>query len=178
MKTHDFLRQLAPVAFLGISLAAQAQNGKLVDRRDQAEGWYLPLHGIVLADGQKADGVKVVLYKNNELVGELPVDKKGHFLAELDIDNAFALVITKDGYQMELLHVDTTLPEGRVEYPEYECTINMEKATAYTGKDEGFYLDFPAAIVRWSDDMKGFYHSETYHDDIKGRLAGYAQASF
>lgn len=95
MNTHDFLRNFAPVAFMGLSLAASAQSGKLVDRRDQAEGWYLPLHGIVLAEGQKAEGVKVVLYKNNELVGELPVDKKGHFIAELDIDNTFALVIAQ-----------------------------------------------------------------------------------
>lgn len=180
MKFAMLLRIVVPIAALSLASAADAQiiGGKLVDRRDQAEGWYLPVHGAVLADGKKADEVTVRLYKDNEVVGDLPVEKNGTFIAELDIDQVFTLLIMKPGYQNEMLTVDTTLPEGMVEYPAYECTVNMDPASKYAGKEEGFYLDFPAAIVRYNAEKGGFYHSENYLGHIQGKLAGYAQASF
>ena len=177
MKNTMLLRLLAPLAVLSLASSVLAQ-GKIVDRRDQAEGWYLPVHGTVLADGKKAQEVTVRLYKDNEVVGDLPVDKNGTFVAELDIDQSYTLLIMKPGYQNEMLLMDTTLPEGLVEYPAYECTVNLDPLVKYAGKDEGFYLDFPAAVVSYSAEMGGFYHNEHYTDHIKGKLAGYAQASF
>jgi hypothetical protein len=179
MKNH-LLRILAPLAALTLvnCVTAQIIGGKIVDRRDQAEGWYLPVHGNVLASGEKAKDVTIRLYKDNELVGDLPVAKDGSFIAELDIDHTFTLLIMKEGFQNEMLTVDTTLPEGLVQYPAYDCTINMDPTSTYADKEEGFYLDFPAAIVSYNPEMGGFYHSEHYLDHIKSKLSGYAQASF
>lgn len=179
MKNH-LLRILAPLAALTMVNCASAQiiGGKLVDRRDQAEGWYLPVHGKVMANGEKAQDVSIRLYKDNELIGDVPVGRDGSFIAELDIDHAYTLLIMKPGFQNEMLLVDTALPEGMVEYPAYECTISMEPEGTYADKEEGFYLDFPAAVVRYNAEMGGFYHSEHYLDHIKTKLSGYAQASF
>ena len=55
---------------------AQAKKGKLVDRRDQAEGWYLPIHGQVMVDGKNVDGYSVELWKGDERLGDVAVEKK------------------------------------------------------------------------------------------------------
>ena len=83
---------------LVISIPATAQSnskskGKLVDRRDQAEGWYLPVHGSVTADGNKVDGFDMVLYKDNVELGKRQGDKNGRFELELDIGQFYTLRI-------------------------------------------------------------------------------------
>lgn len=159
--------------FLATSLCAQ---GKLVDRRDQAEGWYLPVHGVVMIDGKKADTYQVTLYKENAELGKLEVDKKGHFELELDIDAAYTIRIIKDGFQEKMIHLETTLPKDLVNYPSYECTVSLQK-TASQNIDP-FYTDFPSAIVRYNEELGGFYHSEHYLTHIQTKLAGFAATSF
>ena len=151
-------------------------QGKLVDRRDQAEGWYLPVHGQVLIDGQKATDYKLVLYKDNVELGKLDSDKRGKFELELDIDAMYTLRIMKDGYQEKMVNIETVLPKDLVKYPDYACTVSLQK-DASTNIDP-FYTDFPSAIIRYNEELGGFYHSEHYLSHIQTKLAGYANASF
>ncbi|HRH38799.1 MAG TPA: hypothetical protein PK760_10665 [Flavobacteriales bacterium] len=148
----------------------------LVDSREQAEGWYLPVHGEVTIDGKATDGYSILLYKNNEPMGEVPTGKNKRFELELDIDQVYTVRVTKEGYQEKMLTIDTKLPEGLVKYPDYECFINLQPVNA-SGVD-AFYTDFPSAIIRYDETMNGFYHSEHYLDHIQTRLAGIATATF
>ncbi len=149
-------------------------QGKLVDRRDQAQGWYVPVHGQVLAEGKKADGYILFLYKNNEELGRLESDKRGRFELELDIDASYAIRIIKNGYQEKLLTIDTTLPKDLVSYPDYECTASLQKSAS--PNVDPFYTDFPSAIIRYNEELGGFYHSETYLTHLQTKLSGYAKA--
>ncbi|MEO8588335.1 MAG: hypothetical protein ABI432_03115 [Flavobacteriales bacterium] len=160
---------------LSIGTLAFSQ-GKLVDRRDQAEGWYLPVHGEILVEGKKAEGVEVTLYKNNEQSGPVTVDKKGHFNVEVDIDQVCTIRITKAGYQEKMITLDATLPPELVKYPSYDCFVNLLPVNAQN--IDPFYTDFPSAIVRYDAEQGGFYHSEHYLTHIQTKLAGYASASF
>ncbi len=155
--------------------AAFAQR-TLVDSRDQAEGWYLPVHGEVTIEGKAATDFKVLLYKNNEALGEAPAPKKGRFELELDIDQVYTLRILKDGYQEKMLTIDTSLPKELTKYPDYVCFVNLQPVLA-AGVDP-FYTDFPSAIVRYDETQGGFYHSEHYLSHIQTRLAGIASATF
>lgn len=164
---------------MSTSVAAQAKGrskGKLVDSREQAEGWYLPVHGSVTIDGKKADGFDMVLYKDNVELGQLKGDKNGRFELELDIDQFYTLRIIKAGYQEKMLYFDTKLPPDLVKYPDYECYVNLQRPNAQ-GVDP-FFTDFPSAIVRWDETQQGFYHSEHYLGHIQTRLAGIASATF
>mgnify|MGYP000896961882 CR=1 FL=1 len=170
------MKALLPSALFCLLLqhgTLQAQ-GKLVDRRDQAQGWYVPVHGQVLADGKKTDGYTLFLYKDNVELGRLESDKRGRFELELDIDATYALRITKAGFQEKLLTIDTTLPKDLVSYPDYECTASLQR-TASPNVDP-FYTDFPSAIIRYNSELGGFYHSETYLTHIQTKLSGYAKA--
>lgn len=154
-----------------------AQKRKLVDRREQAEGWYLPVHGEVMVDGRSVGDYKAELYKENERLGEVAVNRKGKFHLELDIDQVFTIRIVKEGFQDKLVLIDTSLPKDLVTYPDYECFVNLIPASKTKGVDP-FYTDFPSAIVRYNAEMGGFYHSENYLTHIQSKVAGYAQATF
>lgn len=169
---------LSRILFFSCSLLTTVSfaQGKLVDRRDQAEGWYVPVHGQVLIDGDKASDYQLVLYKDNVELGKLESDKRGQFELELDIDAFYMVRIIKNGFQEKIVAIETKLPEGLVNYPDYECTVSLQK-TASQNIDP-FYTDFPSAIVRYNEELGGFYHSEHYLTHIQTKLAGYAQASF
>jgi hypothetical protein len=61
-----------------------------------------------------------------------------------------------------------------VKYPAYPCVVNLEPVEKFKTSDP-FYLDFPSAIVRWNEEKKGFYHSESYLSEIQTK-AGLLQA--
>lgn len=165
------------------ALQSSAQSGKgqksksLVDKRDQAEGWYLPVHGEVTHEGKKAEAVTVKVFKENEELGTFTTPKTGKFDLELDLDGVFTLYITKPGFQNKMITVDTHLPENLVKYPAYECFVDLEPEGRTSAADP-FYLDFPSAIVRYNTELGGYYHSEAYLDHINNKLHSVAQANF
>ena len=165
------------IAFCALfaNTAAEGQ-GTLVDRRDQAEGWYLPVHGQVLIDGEKATNYQLVLYKDNVELSKLEGDKRGRFELELDIDANYTVRENKEGYQEKMIHIETKLPKDLVRYPDYACTLSLQKE-ASTNIDP-FYTDFPSAIIRYNEELGGFYHSEHYLTHIQTKLSGFANASF
>jgi hypothetical protein len=166
------------LAIMAASVNAQekpSSKGKLVDSRDQAEGWYVPVHGKVMANGKKADSFDVFVYKDNQELVKLE-GKNGRFELELDIDQFYTVRIVKQGLQEKMLYFDTKLPKDLIKYPDYECAVNLQAPFA-DGVDP-FYTDFPSAIVRWDENQEGFYHSEHYLGHIQTRLAGIAHATF
>lgn len=154
---------------LGLAAGQVSAQAKLVDRRDQASGWYLPVEGKVTASRAKTQEFTVLVYKDNALLGEVK-PKKGKFLLELDLNQVYSVRLTKEGYQEKLITIDTAMPEQQVQYPAYPCVVNLEPADKFVHSDP-FYLDFPSAIVRWDDEMKGFYHSTSYLTDIQVKMA-------
>ncbi len=160
---------------MGLSTLVFGQR-KLVDKRDQAEGWYLPVHGQVLVEGKQAGGTEMVLYKDNKEVAHTTTDKKGRFQLQLDVDNQFTLRILKEGYEPKMIYIDATLPPELVTYPDYELYANMIPVNAKN--IDHFYSDFPSAIIRWNEEMGGFYHSDQYLTHIQTKMAGFASASF
>lgn len=149
----------------------------LVESREQAEGWYLPVHGEVTMEDRKAQAATVKVYKENEELGTFPVNKGGEFDLELDLDFVFNLLIESPGYQSKIIYVDTHLPKELVKYPAYECFVNMEPAGKTSAADP-FYLDFPSAVVRYNEDLGGYYHSEAYLQHIHNKLYAVSEARF
>lgn len=170
---HYLVRNLCTALLIGTTAYASAQS-RLVDKRDQAEGWYLPVQGEVTVEGQQTSEFEVTVYRDNEDMGKITADKKGRFNLELDIDRSYTLMISKPGYQNKMIYLDTALPEGLVTYPAYDCFVNLMPSNA-TNIDP-FYTDFPSAIVRYDAEQGGFYHSDNYLTHIQTKLAGYAKA--
>lgn len=172
LRNRHLSTTLATIALL-VTISTMGQS-KLVDRRDQAEGWYVPLHGRVLVDGKSTDGYVVHLFKDNQEVGEIASDKKGRFELELDLDQSYTIEFVKEGFVKKYIYLDTTLPKELVQYPSYECTVGLEKKAA--SNVDPFYRDFPSAIIRYNAELGGFTHSEHYYTHIQTKLVGYANA--
>lgn len=142
---------------------------KLVDKREQAVGWYVPVKFIVTAQGAKAKTVDVHVYKDNKEVLAMP-NSKSKFSLGLDLDNDYTIVLKKEGYRAKSIYINTSIPEELVRYPGYECTMDLEPASDYAYSDP-FYMDFPSAIVRWDPEVQGFYPQAGYLRDIQSKMA-------
>ncbi len=163
-------------SLLTISFSASLfAQGKLVDRRDQAEGWYVPIHGEVIVEGDKADDVHLTLYKGSTELGSLTTKKKGTFDLELDIDQVYMVRLIKEGHQEKVIWIDTSLPADLVDYPDYFCFVQLSPGNM--DRVDPFYHDFPSALIRYSAEKGGFYHSEDYLTHITTKLSGIATAS-
>jgi hypothetical protein len=161
------------LALLSISLASMsvfAQKGGRIERRDQAEGWYLPVMCSITANGGNTNQVHVVLYKDNVQVVELKPGKKSSFELDLDLDGFYTILVQKDGYREKTVYIDSHMPEQQVKYGAYQCFVNMEPLDKFAHSDP-FYLDFPSAVVRWSDEKQAFTHSDGYLANIQLKMA-------
>lgn len=145
------------------------QAQKLVETRDQATGWYVPVKFRITAEGGDPKNVDVKIYKDNELVHEI-VRAKSKFTVNLDLDNAYTIVVIKDGYRTKSVYMDTRVPEQQVQYSAYECAMNLESADKFKHSDP-FYMDFPGAIVRWNDKSAAFMPKMDYLTDIQSKIA-------
>ena len=146
-----------------------SQAQKLVESRDQATGWYVPVKFRITAEGTDPKKVDVKIYKDNELLHEI-VKAKSKFTINLDLDNAYTIVLSKDGYRTKSVFIDTRVPDQQIQYSAYECRMNLESADKFKHSDP-FYLDFPGAIVRWDDKAAGFLPKMAYLTDIQSKVA-------
>jgi hypothetical protein len=141
---------------------------KLVDERDQATGWYVPVNLKVTVERGKAGRVDVALYKDNKLVQEMQA-KKGAATLNLDLDNTYSFVISQEGYRPKTVVVDTHVPAQQVEYASFPCFVNLEAADKFVHSDP-FYLDFPSAIIRWDESVQSFAPNTGYVADIQSKI--------
>ncbi len=155
------------LAFLLGPATTHAQ--KLVDRRDQATGWYVPVNMRITANGGDAKTVNVQVYKDNALVNEMRASKD-KFTLNLDLENTYTVILNKEGYRTKSVYINTHVPEKRVEYPSYDCKMDLEPVDRFTHADP-FFMDFPSAIVRWDDKAMGFMPQMGYITDIQAKMA-------
>jgi hypothetical protein len=158
---------LLPLLLLGQFGLAQ---GKIIDRRDQAEGWYLPVICTITANGGKTSDLTVLLYKDNEKVAELQPTSKSAFELQLDINAQYTIHVSKPGYREKTVYLDASLPTDVVQYTAYKCFINLEPMDKFAHSDP-FYLDFPSAVVRWNEEQRVFTHNDSYLANIQLKMA-------
>jgi len=162
----NMIKKIARISAIALfvvsSISAFSQNKKsIIDTRDQAEGWYLPVFGQVFEQGSKCEGASVKVYIDNDELGTFPVTKKGSFRLELDLNKYYTIEVSKDGYVTKRIAVNTMISDDIVNYPAYDCFVNLKADSELKGADMD-YFDFPAAIVRYDSEMGGFYHNDHY----------------
>lgn len=161
---------------LATTLFAQSKGkGKADQMRDPALGWFLPVKGQVFEAGVKASGFTVEVFRDNRSERVLPVGKKGDFVADLDLDQLFTLKISKPGFKDKWIQLDTSIPKEKMAYPPYALMVNLEPETGLQPSDD-LFADFPSAIVRYNEELGGFYHSEDYLAHIHTRWGSTVQA--
>ncbi|HMW95829.1 MAG TPA: hypothetical protein PL010_06125 [Flavobacteriales bacterium] len=139
--------------------------------RGEAVGLILPVECSVIANGGYTDSLMFTLYRENERMADItPARHKNGFILELDVNSYYTVFVEKNGYRSKSMTFDTHLPEGRMKYKAYKCTINLEAMEKFEHSDP-WYLDFPSALVRWDEQKKAFTHSTDYLADIQTKMA-------
>lgn len=130
----------------------------------------LPLVVNVTANGAGCGQFNVSVYKNNELVAELPPSKYGAFQLDLELNERFSVRVGKPGYRDKTIAVDTEVPEGANTQEPVIYSIDLEPLDRFSHADP-FYLDFPCGLIRWNMEADQFDHSERYLADIQLKMA-------
>jgi hypothetical protein len=136
----------------------------------QQEEMFLPVLGEVQVSGQRTDHFAVTLYKDNQLVIQLPPSKDGTFMLQLDMSASYTVVIDKPGFRSKSVAFDTHLPAEVRKYKAYPCVMELQPEEKFARIDP-FYLDFPSALVRWDATKACFDHSDAYLADIQEKVA-------
>lgn len=132
---------------------------------------YLPVECNVTANGGPTDLITVTVFKDNEQAFVLsPEKKKSSFLLDLDMDSYYTVRASKDGYREKTVYIDTHLPEGQLKYKSSAFALNLDAADKFAHGDQ-FYLDFPSAIIQWSEKEKTFAHNDEYLANIQLKMA-------
>ncbi len=162
------MKHIALAIFALAFAPALCHAQKLVDSRDQAADWYVPVNIKATSNGARSTKLNVMVYKDNQLVNEL-VGMPDKFTLNLDLDNTYTFVLGQEGYRTKSVLMDTHMPKDQVRYAAYDCTVNLEAADKFTHSDP-FYLDFPSAIVRWNQEAQGFIPNVGYLTDIQSKM--------
>lgn len=127
----------------------------------------LPISGRVLEADKKLEGCQIIIFKENEVVGEQLTDRSGRFAFELGLQQEFAMEFRKAGYLPKRVLVDTRgqLPKQAEEVVPIDLTMTMLPSTKYAGADTD-ELDFPFAIIRYDRASKAFVQDDQYTVDM------------
>lgn len=152
------MKRTLSTALIGIGLSATM----LAQQPDR----FLPVRLLVESAGKSTSGFVVTVYNGNEQVMQLPPSPFDACELLLDINTHNSIRVSKPGMRDKLLTIDTHLPEGVERYKAYPCIVVMEPAST---KEDGFFTDFPNAVVRWNPEARRFDHSDHYLSDIRAR---------
>lgn len=143
---------------LAISLPTAAQD---------SEPLVLEIVGRITDGDKKLEGVEVVVYDGNEVVGRQVTDKSGRFGVGLGLQKEFAIVFEMEGFLPKRMLVDTRakIPAEVVDIAPISMEMSMLVADKYEGADTDV-LDFPFAIVKWNRQAMAFVQDYQYTADM------------
>lgn len=127
----------------------------------------LEIKGFLLdAKDKKLDKVRVSLIENGKEIKNM--EAKIPFKLELPRDHYYSMVITKEGYLPAVIMVDTNVPKSHEECGfHFEFHYNMVPEQNTYNKE---YIDFPAALVKYTKSGDEFVISDKYNTHIKGLI--------
>jgi hypothetical protein len=128
------------------------------------------IQGIVERYGKKADGVNVVLYKNNKEFKKITTTSNGKFKFDLDVNQQYLIEVSKLQHATIKLGFDTHFPEKLIkEGVEGEFKIKVDIVEKLEGLDLSI-LDQPIAIVKFLQKENRFDYDQQYFNSIKAKL--------
>lgn len=134
----------------------------------------LQIIGLAIEKDIPIDGVIVKLYKENEEMHWEEVTSvvyhEHSFSFTLNKNNYYTVEISKQGYVTRSVGISTTLPDnviiGDVKFTfEFEVELFKEKKNT-----NDYYLDFPVAIIKYSETSGVFEYDAKYTKHIKTKI--------
>lgn len=163
---HLFSLLLSTIA-LTFSLQISAQDEE-VSQTDSADFKVLTIGGkITDHEDKKMKKVIVELFEENKVVDSYKTKGNGKFGFELMNDKIYTLQLSKDGFYIKRITINTSLPDGVKEefFFDFDIGLVPELEEDVKAKDESLY-DFPSAIIHFDDRKKEFHFDKNYTRDL------------
>lgn len=159
---------LADPCFAGGPAATVSLSSEYSKKKDSG----LLIHGRVVYDKERIEGVKVYLYKGNELIMETVTEKNGRYEAELEFGYEYMFRFQKEGYLNKMFAVDAKndLPKYEIENPTFPVNVIMIPLSKFDGVDMDV-LEFPFAYISYSKRMRMFDYDTKYTQNMSRALA-------
>ncbi|MBK9286811.1 MAG: hypothetical protein IPN38_03770 [Flavobacteriales bacterium] len=148
---------LAFLLFVGATHSLSAQ--------ENGDAAPLEVYGRITDGENKLDKCQIIVYKENERVGELTTDKSGKFDVALAINETYSLELRKEGFAAKRIVIDTHMPPLKEDVELTIAPIGMDISLLEKSKYDGANtddLDFPFAIVKWSKGQAAFVQDQEY----------------
>lgn len=161
---------LAILALVMGQLANAQTNTKVKDDTTVC----LQIIGIAIEKDIPIDGVVVKLYKENEELHWEEITSvvyhEHSFSFNLNRNTYYTVEVSKNGYVTRSIGISTTLPDnviiGDVKFTfEFELELFKEKKHV-----NDYYLDFPVALIKYSETNQVFEYDTKYTKHIKSKI--------
>lgn len=133
--------------------------------QEKGDGAPLEVYGRITDGENKLAGCQIIVYKQNEQVGEITTDKSGKFDVALAINETYSLELRKEGFAAKRIVIDTHMPPLKEDVELTIAPIGMDISLLEKSKYDGANtddLDFPFAIVKWSKGQAAFVQDQEY----------------
>lgn len=112
---------------------------------------------------------KVDLISNSCVVDSILVNQTNGFRFSLLKNQVYGIRISKEGYLPRIISINTNLPDYAKDYFRFQFDTELikEGEAENLNKDA---LDFPIAVISFSNTLNGFYYNEDYTSYIKRRM--------
>lgn len=135
-------------------------------------------HTMLIVKGITTDGrsmntsvlqdVTVNIYKYNDKIAAFQSDEKGKFQFEIEMNSYIILEFVKEGFLSKKILFDTE--NQLIDYSKNYIPFNFEIAMLKEVKDVNYDgIDFPIAMIEYSEKEKEFLYVEKYTNDMVKR---------
>lgn len=112
--------------------------------------------------------VTVNIYKYNDKITTFQSDEKGKFQFEIEMNSYIILEFVKEGFLSKKILFDTE--NQLIDYSKNYIPFNFEIAMLKEVKDVNYDgIDFPIAMIEYSEKEKEFLYVEKYTNDMVKR---------
>lgn len=112
--------------------------------------------------------VTVNMYKYNDKIATFKSDEKGKFLFEIEMNSYIILEFVKEGFLSKKILFDTK--NQLIDYSKNYIPFNFEIMMVEEVKDVNYDgIDFPIAMIEYSEKEKEFLYVEKYTNDMVKR---------
>lgn len=157
------IKLLAPLLFLTFASHIHAQDDSDAQVAVEEEVFQALIIGGVITDenDKNLKGVKVELYEGNEVVDAFSTKGNGKFKFQLLNDHLYTIQLSKDGYLLKRVSVNTALPKDDDNTYYFDFDLGLIPVAENAVADETLY-EYPSAIIEFNDKKSSFYFDENY----------------
>lgn len=126
--------------------------------------------GAIKHKKNRVSGVSVKVLQNNEVVEDMVTGRVGAYGFSLEFNNEYNIIIAKEGYLKEIIHINTRVPEEVISYGAdilWEPDFSIHEIMPSLSVDE---FRVPIASYKFDKEYWGFIEDNNYKLKVESQI--------